>query len=387
MNKETLPINHSSEDETQKDEVVNNGPANQENVNNEEPKSNNSLGLKVGLGVAAVAATGAVAAKSLAHDSHSTVAENPAVQDTTPVVDETLDAQTETFSNDAPPADLPPTNPSHEPQVVDPVINETPSDVYVHTIDEFGNESTTHYSDLDGDGELDQYEVIDTEGNVIESGDVDNVSVTDSPENDPYVMDPYGDEPLTQNDPDIIDDHANQPEEGDYDGIDWDAVENGEMDEVAVNEGSGTDNDDVLAENDGDYNDDVFGFNESELVDDSDDFGGSESHDEMGINALDNDNYVAEEDNSSDYILDDDGQDFGSDDYAMNEDGSEDYAMNEDGSEDYAMNEDGSDGYGSDDYGSDDYGSDDYGSDDYGSDDYGSDDYGSGDYGSDDIGC
>jgi len=369
MNKETLPINHSSEDETQKDEVVNNGPANQENVNNEEPKSNNSLGLKVGLGVAAVAATGAVAAKSLARDSHSTVAENPAVQDTTPVVDETLDAQTETFSNDAPPADLPPTNPSNEPQVVDPVINETPSDVYVHTIDEFGNESTTHYSDLDGDGELDQYEVIDTEGNVIESGDVDNVSVTDSPENDPYVMDPYGDEPLTQNDPDIIDDHANQPEEGDYDGIDWDAVENGEMDEVAVNEGSGTDNDDVLAENDGDYNDDVYGFNESELVDDSDD-------------------YAMNEDGSDDYTMnEDESDDYGSEDYAMNEDESDDYAMNEDesddyGSEDYAMNEDGSDDYGSDDYGSDDYGSDDYGSDDYGSDDYGSDDYGS-----DDIGC
>jgi hypothetical protein len=155
-----------------------------------------------------------------------------------------------------------------------------------------------------------------------------------------------------ENDPDVMVDHENQPDQGEYQGIDWDAVENGSMDEIAVNDATGADGDDVLANNDQfpGYDDNGMGFNDN----------------------------VA--DNSDEYILDENESSL-VDDYGVDE--------NELGGDDYALNDSSLEDFGSEDYSSDDYNSDDYSSDDYNSDDYSSDDYGSDDYSSglEDLGC
>ncbi|NBV09656.1 MAG: hypothetical protein EBS09_11210 [Flavobacteriia bacterium] len=346
----------STENDAQKpvnEEITNEELASEENVS-EEKVNKESVALKVGLGVAAVAATGAVAARSMRNNSDEVVTPDPSMESVANV-DPNENLPGETFSDES-------VVNSHGTPTGASVAETSPSDVYVHTVDENGNESVTHYQDYDNDGQMDQYEVYDSEGNQVDQGAVVSTSTESDvnnsgsdmsdisfyPENDIYDEDQV----ITQNDPDIMADHENQPDEGGYEGIDWEAVENGSMDEIAVNDATGADGDDVLANNDEfpGYDDNGMGFNDN-VADNSDEY----ILDENELNSVD------------DYGVDD--NELGGDDYALNDSSLEDF-----GSEDYS----------SDDYSSDDYSSDDYSSDDYSSDDYNSDDYSSG---LEDLGC
>jgi len=325
------------------EEITNEELASEENVS-EEKVNKKSVGLKVGLGVAAVAATGAVAARSMRNNSDEVVTPDPSMESVANV-DPNENLPGETFSDES-------VVNSHGTPTGASVAETSPSDVYVHTVDENGNESVTHYQDYDNDGQMDQYEVYDSEGNQVDQGAVVSTSTESDvnnsgsdmsdisfyPENDIYDEDQV----ITQNDPDIMADHENQPDEGGYEGIDWEAVENGSMDEIAVNDATGADGDDVLANND--------------------EFPGYDNN-EMGFN----DNVA---DNSDEYILDE-NELSSVDDYGLN--------ANELGSDDYALNDSSLEDFGSEEYSSDDYSSDDYSSDDYNSDDYSS--------GLEDLGC
>ena len=338
-------------------EITNQEIANEENLN-EEKVNKESKGLKVGLGVAAVAATGAVAARSMRDNPEEVVSNEPSV-DSISNVDPNENLPGETFTDES-------VVNSHGNPAGSTVSETSPSDVYVHTVDEYGNESVTHYQDYNNDGEMDHYEVYDSEGNLVDQGDVvstssesdvngpgyDESDISFYPEEDVYNEN----EGSLENDPDVMVDHENQPDQGEYQGIDWDAVENGSMDEVAVNDATGADGDDVLASNDQypGYDNNEMGFNEDVA---SNEF----VVDENETNSIENFDF-------------EDSTGARSDDYALNEEDLEDYS-----SDDYS-----SDDYSSDDYNSDDFSSDDYSSDDYNSDDYSSDDYGSG---LDDFSC
>ncbi|MFM7594810.1 MAG: hypothetical protein ACKO4Y_01385 [Flavobacteriales bacterium] len=315
----------------------------------EEKNNKESVGLKVGLGVAAVAATGAVAARSMRNNSETPVS-NESVVESVPNVNPNDNLPGETYSNET-------VDNSHGNTNSSNVTETNPSDVYVHTVDENGNESVTHYHDYNNDGEMDHYEVYDSEGNLVDQGDVistssesdgngpgyDESDISFYPEEEVYNEN----EGSLENDPDVMVDHENQPDQGEYQGIDWDAVENGSMDEVAVNDATGADGDDVLASNDQypGYDNNGMGFNQDVA---SNEF----VVDENETNSIENVDF-------------DDSHDARSDDYALNE-------------EDYSSDDYNSDDYSSDDYNSDDYSSDDYSTDDYSSDDYSSDDYSSG---------
>jgi len=337
------------------EEITNEELASEEIVS-EEKVNKESVALKVGLGVAAVAATGAVAARSMRNNSDEVVTPDPSMESVANV-DPNENLPGETFSDES-------VNNSYGNPSGTTVEETSPSDVYVHTVDEYGNESVTHYQDYDNDGQMDQYEVYDSEGNIVDQGAVvstssesdvntsgsDESDISFYPEDDMYDEDQ--DQGSFENDPDVMVDHENQPDQGEYQGIDWDAVENGSMDEIAVNDATGADGDDVLANNDQfpGYDDNGMGFNDN-VADNSDEY----ILDENELNSVD------------DYGVDE--NELGGDDYALNDSSLEDF-----GSEDYS----------SDDYNSDDYSSDDYNSDEYSSDDYGSDDYSSG---LEDLGC
>ena len=311
-------------------EITNEEISNEENVN-EEKVNNGSIGLKVGLGVAAVAATGAVAARSMRNNPEEVVPNVPSVESISNV-DPNENLPGETFTDES-------VFNSHGNPAGSTVSETSPSDVYVHTVDEYGNESVTHYQDYNNDGEMDQYEVYDSEGNLVDQGAVVSTS-SESDVNSPgydesdisfYTEDDVFDEEQgsIENDPDVMVDHENQPDQGEYQGIDWDAVENGSMDEIAVNDATGADGDDVLASND--------------------QYPGYESN-EMGFN---------EDVASNEYVLHDSEsntvENFDFDDSTGSR--IDDYALNEEGLEDY-----GSDDYSSDDYSSDDFSSDDFSS-------------------------
>jgi hypothetical protein len=307
--------------------ITNEELASEENVDEEKVKKE-SIGLKVGLGVVAVAATGAVAARSMRDNPEEVVSNDPSVESISNV-DPNDNLPGETFTDES-------VVNSHGNPAGSTVSEPSPSDVYVHTVDEYGNESVTHYQDYNNDGEMDHYEVYDSEGNLVDQGDVvstssesdvntsgsDESDISFYPEDDMYDEDQ--DQGSIENDPDVMVDHENQPDQGEYQGIDWDAVENGSMDEVAVNDATGADGDDVLASND--------------------QYPGYDNN-EMGIN---------EDVASNEYVLDENEsntvENFDFDDSTGSR--TDDYALNEEGLEDY-----GSDDYSSDDYGSDDYSS------------------------------
>jgi hypothetical protein len=305
-------------------------------LNSEEnsPKDGNKKNsdvLKVGLGVAAVAATGIVAGQSL-RGSGPNIEEIPVI-DAVPEVDPAQDLPVETFTEEH-------TSNHHvgSPNIPhEPIPPQEPNEVYIHKIDEFGNVTHEYYVDTDGDGKWDTYEITDETGNLIESGNVTNTStnpIVDPPleSNEPPLLDdlPVEEPEAEEQHQAIVENHENQPDD-EYEGIDWEDVESGEMDTVAVNESNVPDNEDVLASND--QNTGNEGYNSSLAS-----------------------NFRNEETNdySSDYS-----------DHDFNYDNESSVA---DSSNDFAYEDTNDDDYGSDDYGNEDFSSDDYGSDDYGSD-------------------
>jgi hypothetical protein len=313
---------------------------NSEQNSSKDGNRKNSDALKVGLGVAAVAATGIVAGQSLS-GSGPNIEEVPVI-DAVPEVDPSQDLPVEPFTEEHT-SNQNVGSPIPSPEPTPP---QGPDEIYVHKIDEFGNVTHEHYVDTDGDGKWDTYEIIDNDGNIIESGNVTNIS-TDPIDEPPFPMDPdpmveplpeewpvEGSEPEEQHQA-IVENHENQPDD-EYEGIDWEAVEGGEMDTVAVNESNGSDNEDVLASNDQNAGN---GGYDSSLA---------SNHRNEGAN-----DYSS---NNSDHDFN-----YGND------------SSGEAPSDDMAYEDSNADDYDSTDYGNEDYGSEDYGSEDYGSDDYGVD--------------
>jgi len=301
----------------------------------------NSDALKVGLGVAAVAATGIVAGQSLS-GSGPNIEEVPVI-DAVPEVDPSQDLPVEPFTEEhTSNHNVGSPIPTPQPPQGEPTPPQGPNEIYVHKIDEFGNVTHEHYVDTDGDGKWDTYEIIDNDGNVIESGNVTNISshpINEPPfdPNEPQFPDdlPVEEPGAEEQHQAIVENHENQPND-EYEGIDWEDVEGGEMDTVAVNESNGSDHEDVLASNDQNAGND--GYNSS-----------------LASNYRD--------EGTNDYSSDNSDHDFN---YGNDSSG-------EAPSDDMAYEDSNADDYDSTDYGNEDYSSDDYGSDDYGSDNYGAD--------------
>lgn len=332
-----------------------------------ENKSDSSNNLKIGLGIAAGAVVGAVSAQSF-QEVEAVAAEIPSTEAST-IAEETPETLSEETVE---PFDSTP----HSPELVNESElaqeNHQPEDFYVHSTDEFGNSEVTHYSDPDGDGNFDEYEVYDSDGNVIEAGNIDGVSsenpLPDEPIGDNEIFyDPMDmeDVPSEENDINVMEDHENQPESGEYESIDWDAVDDGQMDEVAVNESTGADQDDVLAAND----ENPGTFDGFESPDDNESYVDDLSSNENDFNSVE-----SGFDTNSDPAFDNTPEGFSAEDY-----GTEDYAA-----DDYTADESVADDYAADDNAADDYSADDYGSMDYDTDADYSDDFNPG---MDDSGC